>query len=78
VSWPSAGGKCLLTAGGTIPWLARHRLPAEEQAYALGAVDYLVKPIVPFVLRAKVAWFVELFQKAGRAERRAEELRYRG
>ena len=48
-----------------------NRLPVEEQAYALGAVDYLVKPLVPFILRAKVAWFVELFQKAGRAERQA-------
>src|SRR5256885_1406822 len=44
------------------------RLPVEEQAYALGAVDYLVKPLVPFILRAKVARFVELFQKAGRVE----------
>ena len=48
-----------------------NRLPAEEQAYALGAVDYLVKPLVPFILRAKVAWFIELFQKAGRVERQA-------
>jgi PAS domain S-box-containing protein len=51
------------------------RLPVEEQAYELGAVDYLVKPLVPFILRAKVARFVELFQKAGRVERQAEELR---
>jgi PAS domain S-box-containing protein len=35
-----------------------------EQAYALGAVDYLVKPLVPAILRAKVAGFVELFRKA--------------
>src|SRR5262245_57755023 len=34
-----------------------------EQAYALGAVDYLVKPLIPVILRAKVAVFVELFQK---------------
>ena len=52
-----------------------NRLPVEEQAYALGAVDYLVKPLVPFILRAKVAWFVELFQKTGRAERQAEAAR---
>src|SRR5687767_3937094 len=26
-----------------------------EQAYTLGAVDYLVKPLVPVMLRAKVA-----------------------
>ncbi|HEY8025885.1 MAG TPA: response regulator [Burkholderiaceae bacterium] len=34
-----------------------------EEAYALGAVDYLSKPILPTVLRAKVAFFVELFRK---------------
>src|SRR5258708_6243238 len=31
-----------------------------EKAYTLGAVDYLVKPLVPVILRAKVAAFVEL------------------
>src|SRR5438132_11869369 len=30
-----------------------NRLPV-EQAYALGAVDYLVKPLIPVILRAKV------------------------
>ena len=49
-----------------------NRLPVEEQAYALGAVDYLVKPLVPFILRAKVAWFVKLFQSAEHAKRQAE------
>ncbi len=34
-----------------------------ERAYSLGAVDYLVKPLVPVILRAKVNGFVELFQK---------------
>jgi PAS domain S-box-containing protein len=34
-----------------------------EEAYSLGAVDYLDKPILPVVLRAKVAGFVELFKK---------------
>lgn len=34
-----------------------------EQAYALGAVDYLTKPLLPAVLRAKVAVFVELYRK---------------
>ncbi len=36
------------------------------QAYTLGAVDYLVKPLVPDILRAKVAVFVELAQKTER------------
>src|SRR5689334_3382926 len=30
-----------------------------EQGYALGAVDFLVKPLVPVVLEAKVRGFVE-------------------
>jgi signal transduction histidine kinase len=47
-------------------------------AYRLGAVDYLVKPLVPEILRAKVAGFVELFQKTERLrqlERREYERR---
>lgn len=31
--------------------------------YEMGAVDYIFKPIVPTILRAKVSVFVELFQK---------------
>lgn len=34
-----------------------------EKAYALGAVDYLTKPVIPAVLRAKVAFFVDLHRK---------------
>ena len=44
----------------------------EEQAYALGAVDYLVRPLVPSILRAKVTWFVELYRKARRLDLQAE------
>ena len=33
------------------------------QAYKLGAVDYLCKPIVSHVLRSKVGVFVSLHQK---------------
>jgi PAS domain S-box-containing protein len=46
-----------------------------EEAYALGAVDYLVKPLVPVVLRAKVAGFIELFQKTEQVKWQAEQLR---
>jgi signal transduction histidine kinase/DNA-binding response OmpR family regulator len=46
-----------------------------NQAYALGAVDYLIKPIVPEILRAKVMGFVELFRKAEQVKRQAEQLR---
>jgi two-component system sensor histidine kinase/response regulator len=45
----------------------------EEHAlkgYALGAVDYL-HDLIPQVLRAKVAVFVELFQKTGALQRQA-------
>ncbi|MGB3200511.1 MAG: response regulator, partial [Nodosilinea sp.] len=33
------------------------------KGYALGAVDYLIKPIAPNVLLSKVAIFIELFKK---------------
>jgi PAS domain S-box-containing protein len=51
-----------------------NRLPVQE-AYALGAVDYLVKPLIPVILRAKVAGFVELFLKTEQVRRQAEQLR---
>jgi signal transduction histidine kinase len=44
-------------------------------AYDLGAVDYLVKPLVPNILRAKVAGFVALFQMTEQVKRQAERLR---
>ncbi len=46
-----------------------------EVAYSLGAVDFLIKPLVPVILRAKVARFVELFQKTEQVKRQAERLR---
>jgi PAS domain S-box-containing protein len=46
-----------------------------EEGYALGAVDFLVKPLLPIVLQAKVRGFVELFQDKQRARREAEQLR---
>jgi PAS domain S-box-containing protein len=46
-----------------------------EEGYKLGAVDFLVKPMVPVVLQAKVRGFVELFQEKQRARREAEQLR---
>src|SRR5262245_12556225 len=48
--------------------------PAAE-AYRLGAVDYLVKPLVAEILRAKVAGFVELFRKAEQIRAQAEQIR---
>lgn len=46
-----------------------------SRGYSLGAVDYIFKPIVPEILRAKVQAFVELFRQ--QAQLRASEERYR-
>jgi two-component system, sensor histidine kinase len=43
--------------------------------YSLGAVDFLFKPIVPEVLRAKASVFVELQQRTAEVQRQAERLR---
>ena len=45
-----------------------------SRGYSLGAVDYIVKPIEPDILRSKVAVFVELFKKTREVERQAELL----
>jgi signal transduction histidine kinase/DNA-binding response OmpR family regulator len=45
-----------------------------SRGYSLGAVDYIVKPIEPDVLRSKVAVFVELFKKTQEVKRQAELL----
>jgi len=45
------------------------------RAYTVGAVDYILKPIEPEILRGKVAVFVELYQKSQIIARQAEELR---
>lgn len=46
-----------------------------HEAYSLGAVDYLMKPVPPHVLRAKVSVFVELHRKTEEVKRQAELLR---
>src|SRR5881628_2641498 len=43
------------------------------RGYSLGAVDYILTPVVPEVLRAKVAVFVDLFQKTELIRQQAEE-----
>jgi light-regulated signal transduction histidine kinase (bacteriophytochrome) len=45
------------------------------RGYAVGAVDYLVKPVVPEFVRSKVAVFVELAKKSEQLRRQAELLR---
>ncbi|MDP9053980.1 MAG: response regulator, partial [Acidobacteriota bacterium] len=45
------------------------------RGYGLGAVDFLLKPVAPEVLRSKVNVFIELAKKAVALERLAEEVR---
>jgi PAS domain S-box-containing protein len=62
-----------LTAGDADEWPV-------ERAYALGAVDYLTKPLNPVVLRAKVAVFIDLYRKGvelARIERERHEAQLR-
>jgi PAS domain S-box-containing protein len=45
------------------------------RGYSVGAVDYIVKPFVPEVLKSKVQVFVDLFRKTEEIKRQAELLR---
>lgn len=45
------------------------------RGYSLGAVDYILTPVVPDVLRTKVSVFVELYKKTQQLKRQAERLR---
>ena len=48
-----------------------------SRGYSLGAVDYILAPVVPDVLRTKVAVFVDLYRKSAQVRRQAESLRQR-
>src|SRR5207244_2811620 len=43
------------------------------QGYSLGAVDYILSPVVPEVLRTKVKVFVDLFRMTQQVKRQADE-----
>jgi len=43
------------------------------RAYQLGAVDYILAPVIPEVLKAKVGVFVDLFKKTEEVKQRADE-----
>src|SRR5947209_345532 len=45
-----------------------------SRGYSLGAVDYIVKPIDPAILRSKVAVFVELSKTTRQVKRQAQLL----
>lgn len=44
-----------------------------SRGYSLGAVDYILAPVIPDVLRAKVSVFADLYRKTHEVKRRAEE-----
>jgi signal transduction histidine kinase/ActR/RegA family two-component response regulator len=48
-----------------------------ERSYSIGAVDYIMTPFAPEVLRAKVSVFVDLSKKTQQVKRQAESLRAR-
>jgi signal transduction histidine kinase len=54
---------------------AADELESVFRGYEVGAVDYLVKPLVPEVLRSKVAVFVELHRKDAALAREIAERR---
>lgn len=43
------------------------------QGYTLGAVDFILSPVVPEILRTKVQVFVDLFRMTQQVQRQAEE-----
>jgi signal transduction histidine kinase/DNA-binding response OmpR family regulator len=45
----------------------------KTQGYSLGAVDYLLSPVVPDIVRTKVRVFVELFRMTQEVKRSADE-----
>ncbi len=47
---------------------------ARLQGYALGAVDYILSPVLPQILRAKVGVFADLFRLRAKSIRDADEI----
>ena len=45
-----------------------------RQGYSLGAVDYIITPVIPEVLKSKVAFFVDLYRKTDQVRRQAMSL----
>lgn len=44
-----------------------------SRGYSLGAVDYILTPVVPEILRAKINVFVDLYKKTQQIRRQADE-----
>ncbi|MDP2315640.1 MAG: response regulator [Pseudomonadota bacterium] len=66
---PRSAGTPIIFLTGETPDLARLR------SYAVGAVDFLTKPIEPYVIQAKVRVFVDLWQKRQQIEQTERVLR---
>ncbi len=45
------------------------------KGYSVGAVDYIMKPFVPEIIRSKVSVFIDLFNKSDEIKRQAEVIR---
>lgn len=45
-----------------------------SKGYSLGAVDYIFKPIIPEILRAKVAVFIQLFETTAQLKETSRQL----
>jgi two-component system, sensor histidine kinase and response regulator len=56
---------------------ARHQTEDVQRGYGTGAVDYLMKPFDPHVLRSKVSVFLELYVNRLRLEALAAELQHK-
>jgi signal transduction histidine kinase len=54
---------------------AAEEMDSVFRGYEVGAVDYLIKPIVPEVLKSKVAVFVELARKSAQLAESEQKLR---
>jgi len=48
-----------------------------RQGYELGAVDYIITPVIPEVLKSKVGFFVDLYRKSAQIRRQADSLAHR-
>lgn len=51
--------------------------PIIAQGYALGAVDYLITPVVPAILRTKVSFFADLYRHKREITQQKEKLQHR-